>query len=219
MPVIAIVGAGPGMGFSLSPSSSAATASRDRPPRPRPRQARHTHHHSERPRGERRRVHRRRQGPALPGGSLRADQPAPRPGGRAGVLARHPRGRPGRTAQVYAGQPSAPDRVTYGAVTAAAQVLPAMRKAGAGTLLFTTGGGSINPNPAMVGNINAASAALRNWVLNLNQLLDGTGVYAGHVAISAWIGSAPALTEPDAIAATYWDLHRGRYCAEVNYVA
>ena len=106
----------------------------------------------------------------------------------------------------------------YGAVTAAAQVLPAMRKAGAGTLLFTTGGGSINPNPAM-GNINAASAALRNWVLNLNQLLDGTGVYAGHVAISAWIGSAPALTEPDAIAATYWDLHRGRDRAEVNYVA
>ena len=106
----------------------------------------------------------------------------------------------------------------YGAVTAAAQVLPGMRETGAGTLLFTTGGGSINPNPAM-GNINAASAALRNWVLNLHQVLDGTGVYAAHVAISAWIGSGPPEAEPDAIAATYWDLYRSRDRAEVNYVA
>ncbi|MFB6722899.1 SDR family NAD(P)-dependent oxidoreductase [Kribbella sp. NPDC056345] len=106
----------------------------------------------------------------------------------------------------------------YGAVTAAAQVLPAMREAGAGALLFTTGGGSINPHPAM-GNINAASAALRNWVLNLHQVLDGTGVHAAHIAISAWIGSGPPEAEPDAIAATYWDLYVGRDRAEVNYVA
>ena len=106
----------------------------------------------------------------------------------------------------------------YGAVTAAAQELPAMREAGTGTLLFTTGGGSINPHPAM-GNINAAAAALRNWVLNLHQVLDGTGVYAAHVAISAWIGSGPPEAEPDAIAATYWDLYQSRDRAEVNYIA
>ncbi|MGW0808948.1 SDR family NAD(P)-dependent oxidoreductase [Nonomuraea sp. NPDC002799] len=106
----------------------------------------------------------------------------------------------------------------YGAITAAAQVLPAMREAGAGTLLFTTGGGSITPHPAM-GNINAAAAALRNWVLNLNQVLDGTGVYAAHVAISAWIGSGPPEAEPDTIAAAYWDLHQSRDRAEINYIA
>ncbi|WP_239514369.1 hypothetical protein [Streptosporangium sp. 'caverna'] len=92
-----------------------------------------------------------------------------------------------------------------------------MREAGAGTLLFATGGGSITPHPAM-GNINAA-AALRNWVLNLHQVLDGTGVYAAHVAISAWIGSGPPEAEPDAIATTYWDLYRNRDRAEINYVA
>jgi NAD(P)-dependent dehydrogenase (short-subunit alcohol dehydrogenase family) len=106
----------------------------------------------------------------------------------------------------------------YGAMTAARQVLPAMRAAGAGTLLFTTGGGSIAPNPAM-GNINAAAAALRNWALNLSQVLEGTGVYAGHVAISAWIGSGPPAAEPDAIAATYWELHEQRDRPEVHYVA
>ncbi|MDX3715735.1 MULTISPECIES: hypothetical protein [Streptomyces] len=46
----------------------------------------------------------------------------------------------------------------YGAVAATRAVLPAMREAGAGTLLFTTGGGSVNPYP-MLGNINAAGAA------------------------------------------------------------
>jgi NADP-dependent 3-hydroxy acid dehydrogenase YdfG len=106
----------------------------------------------------------------------------------------------------------------YGAMTAAQQVLPAMREAGAGTLLFTTGGGSVTPHPAM-GNINAAAAALRNWVLNLHQVLDGTGVYAAHVAISTWIGSGAPEAEPGAIAAIYWDLYTKRDRAEVNYIA
>ncbi|SHN39284.1 SDR family NAD(P)-dependent oxidoreductase [Cryptosporangium aurantiacum] len=48
----------------------------------------------------------------------------------------------------------------YGAVTAAKAVLPAMLAAGAGTLLFTTGAGSVTPIPPM-GNVNAAAAALR----------------------------------------------------------
>ncbi|MEV5955771.1 SDR family NAD(P)-dependent oxidoreductase [Streptomyces sp. NPDC051987] len=59
----------------------------------------------------------------------------------------------------------------YGAITAAQAVLPAMREAGAGSLLFTTGGGSVDPVP-MLGNVNAAAAALRNWVINLKQGTD-----------------------------------------------
>jgi NAD(P)-dependent dehydrogenase (short-subunit alcohol dehydrogenase family) len=101
----------------------------------------------------------------------------------------------------------------YGAVTAVRAVLPAMREAGAGTLLFTTGGGSINPVP-MLGNVNAVAGALRNWVLNLHNELAGSGVYAAHVAISTWIGDdgpegIPAAT-PDQIAPLYWDLHERR---------
>jgi NAD(P)-dependent dehydrogenase (short-subunit alcohol dehydrogenase family) len=82
----------------------------------------------------------------------------------------------------------------YGAVTAAQAVLPAMRKAGAGTL--------------------------RNWVINLNKELTGSGVCAGHVVINVWIGDGavertdapedvPTAT-PDQIAPLYWDLHENR---------
>lgn len=105
----------------------------------------------------------------------------------------------------------------YGAIQAAQVVLPAMRQAGAGTLLFTTGGGSIDPTP-MMGNVNAAAAALRNWVLNLNKELAGTGVYAGHVAINVWIGSngpeGIPSAEPGQIAPVYWALHEARDRAE-----
>ncbi|WP_329900145.1 replication initiator, partial [Streptomyces sp. SP17KL33] len=38
---------------------------------------------------------------------------------------------------------------------------------GAGTLLYTTGAGSIWPDPR-VANVNAAAAALRNWAMNLH---------------------------------------------------
>jgi NADP-dependent 3-hydroxy acid dehydrogenase YdfG len=101
----------------------------------------------------------------------------------------------------------------YGALTAAHAVLPAMRQAGAGTLLFTTGGGSVHPVP-MLGNVNAAAAALRNWVLNLHNELAGSDVYAAHVAITAWIGEGgpegiPTAT-PEQIAPIYWDLYERR---------
>ena len=58
----------------------------------------------------------------------------------------------------------------YGAINATKAVLPAMREAGAGTLLYTTGAGSVDPVP-MVANVNAAAAALRNWVINLHREL------------------------------------------------
>ena len=98
----------------------------------------------------------------------------------------------------------------YGAITATRAVLPAMREAGAGTLLYSGGAGSIDPIP-MLGNANAAQAALRNWVINLHKELAGTGVQAAHVAIGVWIGTdgppgAPTATA-DQIAPVYWDLH------------
>jgi NAD(P)-dependent dehydrogenase (short-subunit alcohol dehydrogenase family) len=76
----------------------------------------------------------------------------------------------------------------YGAVTAVQTVLPAMLQAGSGSLLFTTGGGAITPYP-MLSAMNAAQAALRNWVINLNGVLSDKGVYAGNVAINVFIGA------------------------------
>lgn len=105
----------------------------------------------------------------------------------------------------------------YGALAATQAVLPAMRAADRGTLLFTTGGGSVNPIP-MLGNINAASAALRNWAINLHNELADTGVYVGHIAINAWIGAGappgfPSATT-DQIAPLYWELHSQRDATE-----
>ncbi|MFI1050050.1 SDR family NAD(P)-dependent oxidoreductase [Streptomyces griseoruber] len=99
----------------------------------------------------------------------------------------------------------------YGAMAATRAVLPAMREAGTGTLLYTTGAGSLDPLP-VVGNINAAAAALRNWVVNLHKELDGTGIQAAHVAIDVALGGTsldPTLKVATAedIAPVYWELH------------
>ena len=98
----------------------------------------------------------------------------------------------------------------YGAIAATQAVLPAMREAGAGTLLYTTGAGSIDPVP-QVGNVNAAAAALRNWAINLHKELAGTGIQAAHVGIDVSIGIAviPGLpvAQPEEISPVYWELH------------
>jgi short-subunit dehydrogenase len=108
--------------------------------------------------------------------------------------------------------------ICYGAITATRAVLPAMLAAGTGTLLFTTGASSVTPRPVF-GNAGAAGAALRNWSLNLNSALADKGVYAGHVAIGAWISGTPGPAdaprlEPDDVADLYWDLHTARDRAE-----
>lgn len=107
--------------------------------------------------------------------------------------------------------------LVYGAIAATGVVLPAMRQAGAGTLLFTTGAGSVDPTP-MLGDINTAGAALRSWALNLHKELEPEGIQAAHVAIGAWIGDrAPEGTpsaSADQISPVYWDLHIQRDQAE-----
>jgi len=111
------------------------------------------------------------------------------------------------------------ETVCYGAITAARAVLPAMLAAGAGTLLFTTGASAVAPVPVFAA-VGMAGAALRKWVLTLNTALAGRGVYAGHVAIGAWLAGTPgapdgvARLEPDDIARLYWDLHTRREPAE-----
>ncbi|MFE2835485.1 SDR family NAD(P)-dependent oxidoreductase [Streptomyces mirabilis] len=98
----------------------------------------------------------------------------------------------------------------YGAIAATKAVLPAMREAGAGTLLYTTGAGSIWPDPR-VANVNAAAAALRNWAMNLHKELVGTGIQAAHVGIDSSIGVSvlPGVeaARPEQISPMYWELH------------
>lgn len=105
------------------------------------------------------------------------------------------------------------EELLYGAVTATQAVLPAMLEAGSGTLLYTTGGGAITPYPFLA-TLNAAQAALRNWVHNLHNTLAEQGVYAATVAINAMIAdNAPAgipAIAPDDLARSYWNLHTQR---------
>ncbi|MFE4684901.1 SDR family NAD(P)-dependent oxidoreductase [Streptomyces sp. NPDC056721] len=98
----------------------------------------------------------------------------------------------------------------YGAIAATRAVLPAMREAGVGTLLYTTGAGSIDPVP-QVGNVNAAAAALRNWAINLHKELAGSGIQAAHVGIDVSIGMSVIpdfpTAQPEEISPVYWELH------------
>jgi NADP-dependent 3-hydroxy acid dehydrogenase YdfG len=111
------------------------------------------------------------------------------------------------------------ESICYGAVTATRAVLPAMVRAGSGTVLYTTGASSVTPTP-WAATAGAAGAALRNWALTLNGVLSDKGVYVGHVAIGAWIAGTPGTPddaspmEPDTIADVYWDLHTTRDLAE-----
>lgn len=111
------------------------------------------------------------------------------------------------------------DYYLYGGLTAAQQVLPEMIERDAGTLLFTTGGSSLDPlaGPPEYGNVAVATAALRAYVLKLTQVLTGTGVYVAHVPIFARIGSGGPETQADTIAELYWDIYTKRDGAEHPY--
>ena len=63
--------------------------------------------------------------------------------------------------------------------------------------------------------ILAARRALRQ----AEKMLTGTGVYAAHVPIFAWIGSGGPETQADTIAQTYWDIYTKRDGAEHPYRA
>lgn len=113
------------------------------------------------------------------------------------------------------------DYYLYGGITATQQVLPGMTERGSGTLLYTTGGSSTDPlaAPPEFATVAVAGAALRAWVLKLHQATAGTGVYAAHVPIFAWIGTGGPETQADTIAAHYWDIYTKRDGAEHTYAA
>jgi short-subunit dehydrogenase len=105
-----------------------------------------------------------------------------------------------------------------GAIHTVKQVVPDMIAAGNGTVLITTGGGSITPVPFLA-NINIAAAGLRNWTLNLHNALKDQGVYVAHVAISAWIGAGHPDAAAEVIARNYIDLYETRTEPERHHIA
>ena len=91
------------------------------------------------------------------------------------------------------------------AVTAAQEVLPAMRAAGRGTLLFTGSGVALKPW-APGAALGMQKAALRSYVFALADEVGPLGIHAATVTIRGVVGSAPAF-EPTALAEHFWTLH------------
>ncbi len=91
------------------------------------------------------------------------------------------------------------------AVTASQEVVPAMRGAGRGTLLFTGSGVAVTP---WVGGVSLSmqKAALRSYALALAEEVAPEGVHAATVTIQGIVGSSPGLA-PEAIAEHFWSLH------------
>ena len=95
--------------------------------------------------------------------------------------------------------------IFFGAIHCTAEVLPAMRDAGRGTLLYTGGGFGIKP-AVFTASHSVGKAALRNYVQNLHQELSPEGILAATVTITRPV---QAGTEYDGstIAAHYLALH------------
>lgn len=103
----------------------------------------------------------------------------------------------------------------FGAIAAAAEVLPDMLERNCGTILVTTGASSVRPEagyPAFAA-AGIAMGALRNWALALHAEVASSGVQVGHVAIGTFIGQ-DAGSSADAIAPLYWQLHTDRVALE-----
>jgi short-subunit dehydrogenase len=89
-----------------------------------------------------------------------------------------------------------------GTAAAVERVLPGMRAAGRGTLLFTTGSAALTPTPARAssGIVNAAQAT---YFRMLHDQLGPQGIYAVHTVIVGPIGDAGH--DPADIAQAMWE--------------
>ncbi|MGK5550060.1 SDR family NAD(P)-dependent oxidoreductase [Actinomadura kijaniata] len=92
-----------------------------------------------------------------------------------------------------------------GASAAVRTVLPAMRTAGHGTLLFVTGGAVEHPNPDRAASA-IVGAAQRTYAALLSQALDDTPLHSAHLVVVGPVGRG-LKHEPDTVADRLWQLH------------
>jgi NAD(P)-dependent dehydrogenase (short-subunit alcohol dehydrogenase family) len=105
--------------------------------------------------------------------------------------------------------------LTAGALAASGAVLPAMRQAGDGALLLTTGMSAMVPI-AMMGSTGIALAGLRSWAAAVHDDLAKDGMYVGHVSIGLPIIPGSGEGDPDAIAERWFQLAQARDTFEVT---
>jgi NADP-dependent 3-hydroxy acid dehydrogenase YdfG len=95
-----------------------------------------------------------------------------------------------------------------GAVAAAMTVLRPMVERGSGTILFTTGGAAILPNPARAG-VGISFAGEVAYARMLHDELADRGVHVGHTAVAGRIARG-GDHNPDEVADVLWRHHTGR---------
>ena len=114
-------------------------------------------------------------------------------------------GAQGPAAELDPGRLEADLRVNVGAALAAVQwALPAMRRRGAGTLLFTGGGLALEPKPGLA-SASLGKAALRSLALSLGAELAPAGIHAATLTIRGFVQPGTDLA-PDTVAEALWSL-------------
>lgn len=93
-----------------------------------------------------------------------------------------------------------------GALTAVLAVLPAMRAANAGSLLFTGSSFSETPVPAF-GSLSIGKAGLRNLAHGIALSLRETAIMVHYLAIQGRVVAEDPERSPTAIAERCWQLH------------
>ena len=96
----------------------------------------------------------------------------------------------------------------FGAATAVHTVLEPMRKAGRGTILFTTGTAFITRNPQRAG-VGVSFSGEVAYAEMLHKALAEEGIHVAHTAIHGAIGPGKQF-EPDAVADILWQHHTAR---------
>ena len=97
-------------------------------------------------------------------------------------------------------------RVSVGsALEATRWALPAMRRAGRGTLLYTGGGLALAPKPGLA-CAALGKAALRSLALSLAAELAPEGIHAATVTVCGFVQPGTPLS-PDLVAETFWELY------------
>ena len=105
----------------------------------------------------------------------------------------------------------------YGGFLCAREVLPAMQKAGAGTLLFTGATAALRGSAGFAG-LAVGKFGLRALTQSMAREFGPQGIHVVHAVIDGQIATpsarerqperaAETFLDPDAIAETYWQLH------------
>lgn len=93
-----------------------------------------------------------------------------------------------------------------GAIVAAQEVLPSMKKKKKGTILITGGGLSINPHYEY-SSLAIGKAAIRNFTYSLAQEYKEYGIHVGTVTINGMVKKGSKF-DPDKIADEFWKMHK-----------